>query len=433
MSSEPFIRAEGLGKQYALYDSPVQRLSDLAFGSGRAGEHWAVRDVSLELGPGSCMGIVGRNGAGKSTLLEMVCGITRPSEGRLETHGRIAALLQLGAGFNPEFTGRENVRLGAVLYGLTDAEIAGRMAEIESFAGIDEYFDRPVREYSSGMYARLAFSICAHVEPDILIIDEILGIGDVSFQQKSMRFLRRFRRHGIILFVSHSEHAVAALCDTAMWMNGGRVVARGDPKDVLYLYRRELERAAWPDDHFVAGEEIRPDEGASGEVAGRPSDTAGPSELDLDDPGEPAHDASIAKVDIGAGDVPLSALEGGERMSLTVSVEAGQAVAAPFVMFVLRNPMGQVLFCGDSRVAAASPARLEAGQALEFSFTFDLPYLPTGSYPVEVFVYSGEDRPVCQDHREAAGILRVLSNHVSHGMANLKMRKTVLEVVHERV
>lgn len=432
MSSEPFIKAIGLGKKYALYGTPLQRLGDLLLGTGSSGEHWAVRGVDLELRPGDCIGIVGRNGAGKSTLLEMICGISRPTEGRLETHGRIAALLQLGAGFNPEFTGRENVVLGAALYGLGEDEIRARLPQIEAFADIGPYFERPVREYSSGMYARLAFSVCAHVDPDILVIDEILGIGDVAFQQKSMRFLRRFRRSGITLFVSHNEHAVAALCDSAIWMDRGRVMARGDTKDVLYLYRRELERLAWPETRFA---EPPPAANVVAEAAqGRQRRAAAfPSELDLDDPGIPAGDGRIERIRISADSVPFAALEGGERIEITAAIRAERRLSRAFVIFILRNPMGQILFCGDSRQAGRALPDLDAGETASCAFTFDLPYLPTGSYPVEAFLFAGDGRPQCQDHREAAGLLQILSAHISHGMANLRMKKTDLEVVHERV
>ena len=427
MSSEPFIKARGAGKKYALYPGPLQRLGDLMLGTGSAGEHWAVRGVDLELGPGDCIGIVGRNGAGMSTLLEMVCGISRPSEGWLETRGRVAALLQLGAGFNPEFTGRENVVLGAAIYGISEAGIAARLPEIRAFADIGDYFDRPVREYSSGMYARLAFSVCAHVDPDILVVDEILGIGDVAFQQKSMRFLRRFRRRGITLFVSHDEHAVAALCESAIWMDEGRVVARGGTREVLYRYRRELQRLAMPGARFEARD------GAMDAIAGLPDATAArrPTEFDLDEPAAAAGAGAIEDVATSADGIPLAALEGGERIAIAVTLRADAALEAPFVLAVLRNPMGQALLACDSRDAARRPERLGAGERARFAFAFDLPYLPTGSYPLEIHAYGGAGEPGRVDRREGAAVLQVLSAHISHGMANIKMRRTLLEVAHE--
>ena len=254
MSSDVFVRTRGLGKRFKLYDSAWGRLADRMFGGRSGDEHWALRNVDLDMKRGECIGIVGRNGAGKSTLLEMICGVLQPSEGTVETSGRIAALLQLGAGFNPEFTGRENVMLGAALYGLRNSEIERRMPAIEAFAGIGEFIDRPVRNYSSGMYARLAFSVCAHVDAEILVVDEILGVGDVRFQQKSMRFLRAFRKRGIVLFVSHNEHAVSALCSKAIWIDRGSVAASGRTADVLYLYRREMSRLMGPDQRFEASD-----------------------------------------------------------------------------------------------------------------------------------------------------------------------------------
>lgn len=430
MSSEPFVRLRGLGKKFALYRSAGQRVGDLLFGWGSAGEHWAVRDVSLELRPGACLGIVGRNGAGKSTLLELVCGILQPSEGTVETAGRIAAMLQLGAGFNPEFTGRENVLLGASLYGLSEARIRERFASIEAFAEIGSYIDRPVREYSSGMYARLAFSVCAHVDADILVIDEILGIGDVAFQQKSMRFLRRFRRSGITLFVSHDEHAVSALCDGAIWIDDGRIVAQGDTKDVLYLYRREMERLAWPQTRFVS--EVADAVPFPAAPAHDPAAPTQPSftALDLDDP-EPHGGAAIEKIGIAADGEPLPSLAGGERIELDVTVRAAVALEEPFVLFALRNPMGQIVFCGDSRDATRPLQRLAQGKQATVRFAFDLPFLPTGTYALEVFLHSGSGaKPLCRACCSPAAMLQVLSAHISHGLANLHT-ESELEVVHE--
>src|ERR1700754_1036371 len=191
MSSEVEIRVSRLGKCYHVYEKPAHRLLQMLW-RGRKNyfrEFWAVEDVSFEIRRGETVGIIGRIGAGKSTLLQMICGTLNPSSGTIEVNGKVAALLELGAGFNPEFTGRENVYLAASLYGLSSAEVDARFAAIAAFADIGEFIEQPVKTYSSGMFVRLAFAVIAHVDADILVVDEALSVGDAYFQQKCMRFL----------------------------------------------------------------------------------------------------------------------------------------------------------------------------------------------------------------------------------------------------
>lgn len=434
MSFDPRVRAAGLGKYFLPTDQPWRHLARHAFGAASGPVQWALRGVDFDAARGDCIGIVGRNGAGKSTLLELVCGILQASEGTVDVKGRVAALLQLGAGFNPEFSGRENVLLAGSLYGLTSAQITERMPAIEAFAGIEGFIDRPVREYSSGMYARLAFAVCAHVDADILVIDEILGVGDVRFQQKSMRFLRTFRRRGIVFFVSHDEHAVSALCNRSMWIDRGRVVASGPTKDVLYLYRREMSRLTGPEGGFLASRDAG--ERLSPEVDQRSEDKLGTTEPDASfDPDGLIGQAAGGRIEavslMHSDGTALQAVEGGEDVRLAVSCRALSNLAEPRVFFAVRNPFGQVVFSGDSHelVSGAPVPALQAGDAWDCDFRFSLPYLPTGHYPAEVFLLSEKSGSLeCYDHREAAGVFQMLSRHVSHGMANIRMNRTRLSV-----
>lgn len=423
MSSEPSIRARNLGKRFTLFDRPSRRIANLLLGVGGGVDHWAVRNVDLDLKRGDCVGIVGRNGAGKSTLLELVCGVLTPSEGTVEVSGRIAALLQLGAGFNPDFTGRENVFLSASLYGLSEDETRARMARIEDFAGIGDHIDRPVREYSSGMYARLAFSVCAHVDADILVVDEILGVGDVRFQQKSMRFLRAFRKRGIVLFVSHNEHSVAALCRQAVWLDRGRVAATGDVGDVLNEYRREMSRQTGGASSFSATPGSRP------ERLDRADTRAGETAFDPDDP--PASDNAAAIRHVLATDLdgyPLAALEGGEQIEIRIAFDALEEISRPRVVFALRNARGQIVLAGDTLREAGLPDRIAPGAALTVRFGFRLPFVPTGSYAIDAFVLSGVENVLCHASRETAASLQVMSRHVSGGMANVALRRADIRI-----
>ncbi|MDP3898682.1 MAG: ABC transporter ATP-binding protein, partial [Mesorhizobium sp.] len=243
MSGEILMRATGLGKAYPRRENPFAHMRGLLFASAMKQGSWALQDVGLSLARGEALGVVGRNGAGKSTLLQILCGTQTPSTGSVESTGRIAAMLELGAGFNPEFTGRENVSLNASIYGLSDRQIAERYPRIAAFADIGEFIDRPVEEYSSGMRARLAFAICAHVDADILVIDEVLGVGDAAFQAKCRAFMEDFLRRGAVIFVSHDDQAVLSVCNRAMWLEKGRLVATGPADTVMRQYREAMAGA----------------------------------------------------------------------------------------------------------------------------------------------------------------------------------------------
>lgn len=226
MSSELAIEARGLGKRYALFERPGDRLKQLLWGRwrGYGREFWALQDVSFEIPRGAVVGLIGRNGAGKSTLLQMVCGTLAPTAGTLAVRGRVAALLELGAGFNPDFSGIENVYMNAAILGLSRAQVDARLDAILAFADIGRFAQQPVKTYSSGMFVRLAFAVATSVEPDILVIDEALSVGDGAFARKSFDRIMELREGGAtILFCSHAMYHVQALCSKALWLEGGRV------------------------------------------------------------------------------------------------------------------------------------------------------------------------------------------------------------------
>lgn len=242
-SSEVAIQVSNLSKCFQIYEKPSDRLLQmLARGFKKYyREFWALKNVSFEVRKGETVGIVGRNGSGKSTLLQMICGTLNPSGGDIKVNGRIAALLELGSGFNPEFTGRENVYMNAAVLGLTKKEIDARYAEIEAFADIGQFIDQPVKTYSSGMTVRLAFAVAINVEPEVLIIDEALSVGDELFQRKCFSRIEAIKKNGTtILFVSHSGAAVVGLCDRAILIDNGDVLASGPPKKIIGKYQRLL-------------------------------------------------------------------------------------------------------------------------------------------------------------------------------------------------
>ncbi len=231
------LSLQGVGKEYRLYDSPRQRLRAVLTGQTLHRSHWALRDVSLTMQRGECLGVIGDNGAGKSTLLKLLAGTLQPSTGQLQVRGRITAILELGAGFHPEFTGRENLFFAGSLMGLTPAQLTQLEPEIVEFAELHDAMQRPVKTYSSGMVVRLAFALVTAVQPDVLIIDEALAVGDQHFQKKCLDRILAFRSNGCsILFCSHSPYHIRHLCDRALWLQDGQVQALGPTEQVLAAY-----------------------------------------------------------------------------------------------------------------------------------------------------------------------------------------------------
>ncbi len=242
-SSEVVIRAQHLAKCYQLYDNQHQWLKQTLFGSFKTyyGAFWALKDISFEVRRGESLGILGRNGCGKSTLLQMLCGITRPTKGELWVNGRVAPILALGATFDLEATGEENVMIGGAVLGLKRPEIRSKLGAIADFAGIGDFMDQPIKLYSTGMRMRLAFAICAHVDAEILIVDEALAVGDEAFQRKCFDWIDNFRANGTLLFVSHSSAEVMRLCRQAIWIDNGRVREFGRPVDVARAYEKAIK------------------------------------------------------------------------------------------------------------------------------------------------------------------------------------------------
>ncbi|MHB8753373.1 MAG: ABC transporter ATP-binding protein [Candidatus Acidiferrales bacterium] len=278
--SDAVIRVEGIGKRYRVGQRQSYRaLRDVLAGAFRRNAKrkpadfiWAVRDVSFEVKQGEVVGLIGRNGAGKSTLLKLLARITRPTVGRAELHGRIGSLLEVGTGFHPELTGRENIFLSGAILGMSKAEILRKYDEIVAFSEVERFIDTPLKHYSSGMGMRLAFAVAAHLEPEILLVDEVLSVGDASFQKKCLGKMQDVSRAGrTILFVSHNMTAVQALCRRVAWLRDGTILQEGPPQSVVYAYLSQSARSPdqniWPDRKSAPGNDavrirkvsIRPD------------------------------------------------------------------------------------------------------------------------------------------------------------------------------
>jgi lipopolysaccharide transport system ATP-binding protein len=398
------LAVEGLGKAYRLYPSQWARLAEWVLPGGpRHKLHWVLRDVSFDVKPGEAVAIIGENGAGKSTLLKLITGTTQPSTGRVAIEGRVSAMLELGMGFHPDFTGRQNVYMAAQLLGMSRAEIDAAMPAIEAFADIGEYIDEPVRIYSSGMQVRLAFSVATVRRPDILIVDEALSVGDARFQRKSFNRIRQFREAGTtLLLVSHDVGAVRLLCDRAIWLHQGVIRAAGQTRDVIeeyaasvYAQTQDLEGAAAA---VSAG-------GASPLPALPPTrdcrqDFINASNLRNDLQVFPfkanaerwGHGAArTLRVTLrDADDRPLAYAIGGEAVQLVIEGEARSDLAGLSVGFEVKDRLGIALF-GDNTFLryADAPVSLRAGERFEARFEFLMPVLPKGHYAVTAALASG--------------------------------------------
>ena len=372
-SSELAVRASRISKTYRLYESAGDRLRELVFRRQRHQEFLALQDVSFELPPGRALGLIGENGAGKSTLLKIVAGTTLATSGSIERKGVVASILELGMGFHPEFTGRENARMNAALLGLNGAAIRRRLPEIEEFSELGDFFDRPVRTYSSGMTLRLAFSVATHADADVLIVDEALAVGDGYFQKKSVDRITEFhRKGGTLLFCSHALYYVALLCDEAIWLKGGRVAAKGPALQVVRNYEAFLQEKQ---------QALVQQEPGAALTEGR----------------KPARLTDVVLHD-GSG-YPRSEFASGETVALDVEFESDDPSLAFHVRVGVDREDGIQAFAVDTRQEHWAPLTGKTRYRLRLVF----PELPVAQGDFRVYVYLGDEKAL---HVHDARILK---------------------------
>ena len=448
MSSDTLaLDIDGLGKCFHIYDKPGDRLRQFIYprlsrlvGQPAKSYHrdfWALQHLDLQVKKGETIGIIGRNGSGKSTLLQMVCGTLEPTRGEVRVQGRIAALLELGAGFNPEFSGRDNVYMNAALLGLTDEQIAERFASIEAFADIGEFINQPVKTYSSGMYVRLAFAVIAHVDADILVVDEALAVGDAVFTQKCMRFLRSFMERGTLLFVSHDTASIKSLCDRVVWINKGQVMQVGATKEVCDSYMQfcyEAEQGSGPVDAPAAPQV----EAVQQEFHDQRRDffRSEPLRNDIEvfrfNPDAPSFGLGGARItDVWLMDAerrPLNWVVGGEPVTLRVHAQCLQALQSPIVGFVIKDRTGQAVFGDNSYLSyLGAPVACASGQWLQAEFSFDMPRMPVGHYAIDIALADGSQHDHVQHHWiQDALHFKSESTNVATGLLGIPMRRIAL-------
>lgn len=436
MSSDVAIRLVDAGKCFHLYSRPQDRLKELAFSRlfrrGDGAKHyfkefWAVRPLSFEVRRGETVGIIGRNGSGKSTLLQMICGTLTPTTGAIETSGRLAALLELGSGFNPEFSGRENVFLNAALLGLTEEEIRDRFDDIVQFAEIGAFIDEPVKTYSSGMMVRLAFAVQSQIDPDILVVDEALAVGDARFQAKCFDRLSKLREAGTsILLVTHSSEQIVTHCDRALLLDAGQMLAIGSPRTVVnryldLLFSRDKADAvadgnAPPPSEEVAGAAAQVfAEGSSDRFHSRPNYS--PNEYRWGD-----RAVSIVDFELSSGgQLYPAAIHAADEIVLRLRVWPHQEVDRAIVGFTVKNKEGVTIYATntESGLEREKALRLRTDEPLTVTLEFAC-RLGAGDYFVSVGVASRQgDNVVPHDRRYDAIHLHVLPQGHFHGLVDL--------------
>jgi ABC-type polysaccharide/polyol phosphate transport system ATPase subunit len=400
------IELQGVSKKYPIYARPGDRLRELLTLNRRRyhQEHWAVRDVTLGIRRGETFCVIGENGSGKSTLLQLIAGILTPTSGQVLVHGRITALLELGSGFNQEYTGRENVHLNGAILGFAAGEVERKLGQILEFAEIGEFVDQPVRTYSSGMLVRLAFAVAVHLDPDILIVDEALAVGDICFRQRCMRKIHEMRGRGVtIVYVTHDVSDVKALGHRTLWLDRGRVAALGDSAEVVQKYLAAL-----------IAKDARRLRGGQERASGTAADYCEPGRIVTSlSPSARRHgDARAEVLGISVMDDrerPIDAVRTPARLLVRVSVRAREAIRLPIVGLLIRTEEGVDFTGANTASEGVEMPPLEPGQVATVDFRLRLPEVAAGRYSFAPAICEGTllDFSIC-DLAEDAAEMRVL-------------------------
>jgi len=387
------IQVNQLGKAYKQYPTRAARAAEwlLPFRGPRHKLKWVLQDISFHVAPGEAVGLIGINGAGKSTLLKLITGTTQPTTGGVAIQGTVAALLELGMGFHPDFTGRQNVLMSGQLFGLSVAEIETLMPQIEAFADIGDYIDQPVRVYSSGMQMRLAFSVATARRPDVLIVDEALSVGDSWFQHKSFERIKQFRRDGTtLLLVSHDKQAIQSVCDRALLLDGGHLVREGAPEEIMDYYNALL---AERDNARVQ----------TGESGGKTQTISGTGEATV---------ADIALLDASGNRVEV--VDVGVPVTLEVTVQAKADIPRMVLGYMIKDRLGNTMYGTNTDLKAMPQDAVRAGERLVYRFDFPM-NLGAGSYSVATAIVSTDTHLVNNyEWRDLALVFNVVNMRRPH-------------------
>lgn len=432
------IRARAISKRYMMYSRPLDRLHDwLGVGRARGREFWALRGIDFDVPRGTSMGIVGINGAGKSTLLKILTGTTRPTEGTFEIQGRVSSLLELGTGFHPEFTGRQNIEFTGRMAGLSDGQIAERFESIVAFSELGDFIDQPVRTYSSGMALRLGFAIASSVDPDVLMVDEALAVGDLHFQHKCLARIREFHERGVtVLFVSHDPSLVKKFCTEAILLDGGRLIERGRPDRVLDYYTALL--AEKYRGNGKTARIIKPEPQPA--PAADPNPQAASTASQATPPGAPPtlnprghrtgnFNAVITAVWLAdeEGSAIGSLVTSGQWVQLCIRFVANEPIADATVGIALKDRLGQEIYGTNTWNLDRPIGPVATGERVEVRFEMPM-NLGNGMYSVTAAVHTGSAHTVdCFDWIEQAFEFQVMPDPAEKftGLCRLSAKATI--------
>ncbi len=391
---------------------------------------WALRDASFEIKKGETVGIIGPNGSGKSTLLKLLAQITEPTEGEIHINGRVTALIELGAGFHPELTGKENIYLNGAILGMTKAEIEAKFEEIVEFAGLPEFIDTPVKHYSSGMYVRLGFAVAVHADPDVLLVDEALAVGDIAFQHRCMNKIQDLKKEKTILFVSHDTGAIVNLCDRAIWLKAGQIEQEGNPKLVsegylAYVYGQNNNYILKKNKRDVLSEVSSYDPMLNQNIYI-------PKNLNNSAPRRFGNgDAQIVGMEVveSKGN-RVGILWAGSAFNVAIRVRSIREVIKPIVGIEGRDRLGNTIFATNTEYEGICLPRLQAGESLTVNFIFSWPFVAPGSYSFSPGVADGtQDEHAMCDWVHDAVVVEAKSEKRIMGLMKINCEKVLYETL----
>ena len=424
MGEDSAISVQNVSKCFKRYERPVDRLKELLLpGKKQAREFWALKDINFEVAKGETLGIIGQNGSGKSTLLQIIAQTMEPTTGQVFVNGRISALLELGCGFNPEFTGRQNVFFNGQILGLSRSETEAKFDDIVAFAEIGNFLDQPVKTYSSGMVVRLAFAVAAHTDPKILIVDEALAVGDAKFQARCMKRIRQLKEQGVtILFVSHDSSSVKMLCDRAALIHHGRILETGNPKDVVNHYIGILSSAGDREDLEILFNQ-KSQEAVIKSIKEPSKENSGEYILASQNISPYRHgnnSVNIKNVKItDLKDRLINRIETGEKLKIHVYLQANANILDLIIGISIRNLMGVVIYGTNTFLLSKEALTIQQDQNL--TVVFQLPcYLNKGIYTITIGLHSEED--VSYEWIDDLMVFEVINSRHCDGIVDLEAK-----------